>query len=129
MNMNLKKNEVMSDVIQETAMFNGTIANEGINEKEKKSTYIYIKRVIDTILASIALILLSPIFLIIAIAIKLESEGPVFFLHKRIGKNGKTIKIYKFRSMVMNAEELIKTFTPEQMKEYKVRFKSYNGFC
>ena len=91
MNMNLKKNEVMSDVIQETAMFNGTIANEGINEKEKKSTYIYIKRVIDTILASIALILLSPIFLIIAIAIKLESEGPVFFLHKRIGKNGKTI--------------------------------------
>ena len=66
MNMNLKKNEVMSDVIQETAMFNGTIANEGINEKENKSTYIYIKRVIDTILASIALILLSPIFLIIA---------------------------------------------------------------
>lgn len=108
MNMNLKKNEVMSDVIQETAMFNGTIANEWINEKEKKSTYIYIKRVIDTILASIALILLSPIFLIIAIAIKLESEGPVFFLHKRIEKNGKTIKIYKFRSMVMNAEELKK---------------------
>ena len=95
MNMNLKKNEVMSDVIQETAMFNRTIANEGINEKEKKSTYIYIKRVIDTILASIALILLSPIFLIIAIAIKLESEGPVFFLHKRIGKNGKTIKNMK----------------------------------
>lgn len=126
MNMNLKNDEVMSDVIQETAMFNGPIANEGINEKEKKSTYIYIKRVIDTILASIALILLSPIFLIIAIAIKLESEGPVFFLHKRIGKNGKTIKIYKFRSMVMNAEELIKTFTPEQMKEYKENYKLTN---
>lgn len=126
MNMNLKNDEVMSDVIQETAMFNVTIANEGINEKEKKSTYIYIKRVIDTILASIALILLSPIFLIIAIAIKLESEGPVFFLHKRIGKNGKTIKIYKFRSMVMNAEELIKTFTPEQMKEYKENYKLTN---
>ena len=80
----------------------------------------------DVILATIALVVLSPIFLIIAIAIKIESKGPVFFKHTRIGKNGKIIKLYKFRSMVINAEELIKSFTPEQMKEYKENYKLTN---
>lgn len=88
-----------------------------------KQPYLYFKRGIDIVLSSIALVLLSPVFLIISIAIKLESKGPVFFGHKRIGKNGKTIKIYKFRSMVQNAEDLIKKFTPEQMKEYKENYK------
>lgn len=86
----------------------------------------YIKRTIDIILSFIALVALSPIFLIIAICIKTESKGPVFFVHKRIGKNGKKIGLYKFRSMVSNAEELIKQFTPEQMKEYKENFKLEN---
>lgn len=80
----------------------------------------------DVILATIALVVLSPIFLIIAIAIKIESKGPVFFKHTRIGKNGKIIKLYKFRSMVINAEELIKSFTPEQMQEYKENYKLTN---
>ena len=86
----------------------------------------YIKRFIDIVLSFIALVLLSPVFLIIAISIKIESKGPVFFVHKRVGKNGKIIGIYKFRSMVQNAEDLIKQFTPEQMKEYKENFKLEN---
>ena len=94
--------------------------------KISKKVYIKIKRVIDVILASVALILLSPLFAIIAIAIKIDSKGPVFFAHKRIGKNGKIIKLYKFRSMVINAEELIKSFTPEQMREYKENYKLTN---
>lgn len=92
----------------------------------KSQCYVYIKRIIDCIISSIALILLLPIFLIIAIAIKLDSKGPIFFAHTRIGKNGKPIKIYKFRTMVVNAEELIKKFTPEQMKEYKKNYKLNN---
>lgn len=92
----------------------------------KKQAYVYIKRIIDCITSSIALILLLPIFLIIAIAIRLDSKGPIFFAHTRIGKNGKPIKIYKFRTMVVNAEELIKKFTPEQMKEYKENYKLNN---
>lgn len=92
----------------------------------KKQAYAYIKRIIDCITSSIALILLLPIFLIIAIAIRLDSKGPIFFAHTRIGKNGKPIKIYKFRTMVVNAEELIKKFTPEQMKEYKENYKLNN---
>ena len=97
-----------------------------VKTKISKKVYIKIKRVIDVILASVALILLSPLFAIIAIAIKIDSKGPVFFAHKRIGKNGKIIKLYKFKSMVINAEELIKSFTPEQMREYKENYKLTN---
>lgn len=97
-----------------------------VKTKISKKVYIKIKRVIDVILASVALILLSPLFAIIAIAIKIDSKGPVFFAHKRIGKNGKIIKLYKFRSMVINAEELIKSFAPEQMREYKENYKLTN---
>lgn len=97
-----------------------------VKTKISKKVYIKIKRVIDVILASVVLILLSPLFAIIAIAIKIDSKGPVFFAHKRIGKNGKIIKLYKFRSMVINAEELIKSFTPEQMREYKENYKLTN---
>lgn len=97
-----------------------------VQTKISKKVYIKVKRVIDVILASIALILLSPLFAIIAIAIKIDSKGPVFFAHKRIGKNGNIIKLYKFRSMVINAQELIKSFTPEQMREYKENYKLTN---
>lgn len=86
----------------------------------------YIKRFIDIVLSFIALVVLSPIFLIIGLSIKMESKGPVFFVHKRVGKNGKIIGMYKFRTMVQNAEELIKEFTPEQMKEFKENFKLEN---
>ena len=97
-----------------------------VKTKISKKVYIKIKRVIDVILASVALILLSPLFAIIAIAIKIDSKGQDFFAPKRIGKNGKIIKLYKFRSMVINAEELIKSFTPEQMREYKENYKLTN---
>ena len=64
----------------------------------------FFKRLFDIILASIMLILLSPILLVIAIAIKATSEGPVVFKQERIGYKGKVFHIYKFRSMVNNAE-------------------------
>lgn len=103
------------------------LPNKGKSEiLGKLNTYKCVKRILDVIIASIALIVLSPIFLIIAILIKAESKGPVFFAHKRIGKNGKEIKILKFRTMVDNAEDLIKKFTPEQMKEFKENFKLEN---
>ena len=92
----------------------------------KNIPYKIVKRTTDVALSSIALVGLLPIFAVIALAIKLESKGPVFFKHTRIGKDGKIIKIYKFRSMVENAEDLIKKFTPEQMKEYKENYKLSN---
>lgn len=61
--------------------------------------YIYIKRIIDFIISLTALIVLSPMFIILAIWIKSNSSGPVFFKQKRVGKNKKLFNIYKFRSM------------------------------
>lgn len=110
-------------------LFNQVLVLPNKGEREllgKLTTYKYVKRVLDVVIASIALVALFPIFLIIAILIKVESKGPVFFAHKRIGKNGKEIKILKFRTMVDNAEDLIKEFTPEQMEEFKKNFKLEN---
>lgn len=92
----------------------------------KDLPYKIVKRTTDLTISSIAMIALLPLFAVIALAIKLESKGPVFFKHTRVGKDGKVIKIYKFRSMVDNAEDLIKKFTPEQMKEYKENYKLTN---
>ena len=91
-----------------------------------KPVYDFVNRVLDIVCSLIALILLSPVFLILAILVKTTSEGPVFFAHRRVGRGGKEIKIYKFRSMVTNAEELIKQFTPEQKAEYEKNFKLEN---
>ena len=110
-------------------LFNQVLVLPNKGEREllgKLTTYKYVKRVLDVVIASIGLVILSPIFLIIAILIKAESKGPVFFAHKRIGKDGKEIKILKFRTMVDNAEDLIKEFTPEQMEEFKKNFKLEN---
>ena len=90
---------------------------------EENVQYKLVKRITDIVLSFISLVVLLPVFAVIALAIKLESKGPVFFKHTRIGKNGKIIKIYKFRSMVENAEDLIQQFTKEQMKEYEENYK------
>lgn len=66
--------------------------------------YKGIKRFLDFTIALIALMILSPVFLIVAVIIKLTSPGPVIFKQKRIGLNGKVFEIYKFRSMVVGAE-------------------------
>lgn len=95
-------------------------------EKSKAKTYDFIKRGIDLVLASIGFILCLPIFIILAIIIKIDSKGPVFFKHTRIGKHAKELKIYKFRTMIDNAEEAMKYFTEEQKKEFKENFKLEN---
>ena len=72
----------------------------------KKRAQLFFKRLFDILISLILLILLSPIMIIIAIAIKLDSKGPVFFRQKRITQYGKTFRIFKFRTMVENAEKL-----------------------
>ena len=71
-----------------------------------KKINLGIKRIFDIFASLIGLIILSPILALIAIAIKCDSKGPVFFLQERIGKVGKTFNIYKFRTMVINAESI-----------------------
>lgn len=68
--------------------------------------YDGIKRFMDIIISAISIIVLIPLLIIVSIAIKIESSGPVFFSQNRVGKDGEIFKIYKLRSMVVNAEEL-----------------------
>ncbi len=88
------------------------LAIEKIKVKDNR-VYLLLKRSLD-ILASLAgLIVLSPLFLIVALAIKIEDpKGSVFFSQQRCGKDNKLFPMYKFRSMVSNAEELL-----EELKE------------
>ncbi len=72
----------------------------------KKQIGLRIKRIFDTLISGIALIVLLPIFAIIGILIKLDSKGPVFFVQERAGKDGKIFKAYKLRTMVDNAENI-----------------------
>lgn len=67
---------------------------------------MFIKHILDKIFGVILLVLLSPILVIIAIAIKLNSKGPVIFKQKRLGKNGEIFEIYKFRTMYVDAPDL-----------------------
>jgi exopolysaccharide biosynthesis polyprenyl glycosylphosphotransferase len=71
-----------------------------------KEWQIFLKRLIDMILSLIALIVLSPVFLLIALAIKLEDGGPVFYEWRVVGFNKKPFISWKFRSMVVNADKL-----------------------
>ena len=92
----------------------------------RKKVYLAIKRLIDIIGSLIGIILLSPIYIIIAILIKFDSPGKVVFGHTRKGKGGKDIKVYKFRTMYSNANEIFESFTSEQKEEYYTNFKLDN---
>jgi len=81
------------------------------SELEKKKLSLVVKRIFDIIASLGGLIVLSPILIIVAICIKLDSKGPVFFKQKRVGKNKQIFEIYKFRTMVTDAEKLGKQIT------------------
>jgi lipopolysaccharide/colanic/teichoic acid biosynthesis glycosyltransferase len=64
------------------------------------------KRLFDFLASSVGIILLTPVFLVIVVVIKLDSPGPVFFRQQRVGRGGKIFKIYKFRTMHVDAEKV-----------------------
>ena len=95
-----------------------------MGERNKNRRFYHlVKRMIDIVLSLFGLVLISPFVVIIAIYIKIDSKGPVFFKHQRIGKNGKPFSMYKFRTMKDGAEAMINDFTPEQLEEWNENFK------
>jgi len=74
------------------------------------------KRVFDIVGSTILIIILSPVMLVVIIAIKLDSKGPLFFTYQRIGENGKPFKYFKFRSMIQDAHKF--RFDPEFLKKH-----------
>ena len=83
----------------------------------------FLKRILDIIFSLILLIILSPIFIIVAICIKLESKGPVFYKHLRIGYNEKEFLCYKFRSMISDANKKLKNLTENSLQQKRAFLK------
>lgn len=89
----------------------------------KGKIYQIIKRILDIVFSILGIILFLPFLPIIAILIKLDSRGNIFFIHKRVGKNGKEIKLIKFRTMYNNSDEIFKNMTEYKKKEYYENYK------
>lgn len=102
----------MSDLFEEIT---GRIPVEHIGEDwlaslpvdwDSKGLYLIVKRAMDIVITCFGILFLLPIFPIIALAIKLDSSGPVFYRPERLGQGGKTFRLWKFRTMVVNADRI-----------------------
>ncbi len=120
MNTNIGDNQA---IINEKIILQENVKNK-INIKYK--IYSFFKRFIDILGGLLGVILLIPITIGIYIARKIlkEEEGPIFYEQLRIGKNGKEFRIYKYRSMVINADEKLKKYL-EENEEARKEYKKY----
>ncbi|KTE93864.1 hypothetical protein AT727_02605 [Desulfitobacterium hafniense] len=107
-----------------------TEGSDNIRTKKQKKyvlidghVYDFLKRSFDIIFAIMFLMIASPVMLVVAFLIKLEDGGPIVHARICIGKNNREYKMYKFRSMIPNADQMFQLFTPEQMERYKVGAK------
>lgn len=82
-------------------------------------SYAEKKRILDIIVSLTLIIIFFPVWIVIPILIILDSPGPIIFTHKRVGKNGKPINLYKFRSMVSDADDILHKKNPELLKRFK----------
>lgn len=80
-----------------------------LNKDKIRSRFIYhgMKRLFDIVAATCGIVILSPLMVLIAVLIKFEDHGPILYKQVRVGKNGKAFKMYKFRSMFVNADQML----------------------
>ena len=125
----LDKPDCGSDIFQQSENFSVTgNALAVLDYKNKQKTfgyksYLFFKRAFDIVFSGLLILLLSWLYIILAVAVKVSDGGRVFFIHSRIGKNGKDIKIAKFRSMKKDAEKLSQSLSKKQLVEYKKEYK------
>ena len=92
----------------------------------KSVCFLGAKRLFDVLFSLFALIVLCLPFLLIALAIKIDDGGKVFYTQERIGKGGKRFKLYKFRSMIEDADRMEETLSKQEREEYKAEYKLRN---
>ena len=86
---------------------------------------IIFKYLFDKVVSLIALVILLPLFLVMAVLIKIDSKGPVFFMQERVGKNGKIFKTFKFRTMIAGADEKTKGVYIDKENPYVTRMGKF----
>ena len=117
------------ETLNQEQVLEEVLVDEWYDTEKEKPIFFFIKRCIDIILSLLGLIILSQVFLLIAILIKKEDHGNVFYKHKRIGHMNKDIYIYKFRSMTnkyKTFDEFYQTLSDEQKQEWDENFKLEN---
>lgn len=103
--------------------------NRGFETNFKSIIYHIIKRGFDVVASSMGLLVLSPVFLATMVAIRINSKGKAIYTQQRIGLNGKEFKLFKFRSMITNADEVLANILandPEAAREYEINKKLKN---
>jgi lipopolysaccharide/colanic/teichoic acid biosynthesis glycosyltransferase len=113
--------------VKESQSAAGSLMTEGHkllprSKRYHRGPYHVVKRIFDIVASAIALLLLFPVFLIVSIFVAFSSGFPVLFKQQRVGYLGKPFYIYKFRTMVRNAEDILKG-RPDLMEEYNRNFK------
>lgn len=128
----LKLLEIETDVVfpesQATIKLN-KYNDKNSNKNIKTMSYLFFKRTFDIVASASAILALSPIFLVTSIAIRKDSNGPAMFTQSRIGKDGKLFKLYKFRTMVPDADtKLVELLEKDEnaREEYKLNKKLKN---
>ncbi len=103
---------------------NSAVEREKIAQPRKSIGYLAVKRGFDIICAFLALVVLSPIFIVIMVAICVDDpKGGPFFCQKRVGRGGKDFTLIKFRSMRRNSDDLESVLTKEELETYRNEFK------
>ena len=96
-----------------------------VSKTKRKPIYEFFKRILDILIALAAFVIGSPIYLWVVMKMRKHDPGPIFYYHTRLGRNGKEFKCYKFRTMVPDAEDILKK-RPELMKEFTEGYKLKN---
>ena len=112
--------------IEVESLFNERLMFMSLKNNLARPYNRFIKRVFDLVLTIIGGIFLIPVFLLLALLIKLDSPGPIIFAHQRIGKDGKLFPCLKFRTMCVDADRKLKAYlaeNPEARKEWEAEFK------
>lgn len=91
-----------------------------------KIIYRFVKRCFDVLNSILAIMFFLPLLMVIAILVKLDYKGRVIFVHQRLGLNGKIIKVYKFRTMVTNAQQILNDMPEKMRREFEENFKFAN---
>ena len=81
--------------------------------------YHFFKRILDLVVAMVLMVVFLPVWLIVPLLVVLTSKGPVLYKHRRLGKDGKEFDMYKFRSMVVDADEILHKKDKQLLKKFK----------
>lgn len=108
----------------------GKVLSLSLRKNLHKPWNVFIKRLFEFVLALLSFVLLLPVFLVISIAIKIDTKGSVFFLQERFGKKGKKIKVIKFRSMYKEEDKKLKLYLKKnpRAKEEWSKYKKLKSF-